>query len=63
LGSSCIFVEREKREGRGRALRREIAFAGGENVSQGITIGMYYEATNNNKEQSIQYRFEGLYSH
>jgi hypothetical protein len=34
-GCSCIFVERENREERGRALRRETTFAGGENASQG----------------------------
>jgi hypothetical protein len=62
LGCSCIFVEREKREERGRALRRETTFAGGEAHIPRQTTGTDYEAVDNIKCQSVQYGFEGLYN-
>jgi hypothetical protein len=62
LGCSCIFVERAKREERGRALRRETAFAGGGAHIPRQTAGTNYEAANINKYQSVQYKFEGLYN-
>jgi hypothetical protein len=52
LGCSCIFVKRAKREERGRALRRETTFAGGEARIPRKTTGTNYEATNNIKYQS-----------
>jgi hypothetical protein len=62
LGCSCIFVKRTKREERGRALRRETTFAGGEACISRQTTSTDYEAKYNIKYQSVQYGFEGLYN-